>query len=150
MLLRRVHAEDRGCVLAILGGAGLPTEGVVEHFETFIVAESESRVAGVAGLEMYGADALLRSVVVVPEARGTGLGAALTRRALSEATSGNVRNVYLLTTTADAFFPRFGFERIGWEFVPAAVRESREFNGACPSNAVAMRASLKPPKESSA
>ena len=38
-----------------------------------------------------------------------------------------------LTTTADGYFPRFGFERIERSQVPATVRESVEFTSACPA-----------------
>lgn len=89
-----------------------------------------------------GGDALLRSVVVNPDIRGTGLGEQLTRQVLDEARTHGVRAVYLLTTTAESYFPRFGFERIEWERVPARVRESREFRGACPASAIAMWAVL--------
>jgi amino-acid N-acetyltransferase len=140
MLLRRANQGHRAPAVALLEGADLPTEGVAEHFDTFIVAESASRIVGVAGLEIHGLDALPRSVAVAPEVRGTGLGSALTRRALTEARDSGLRVVYLLTTTAEPFFPRFGFERIGWNLVPAKVQESR---GVCPSSAVAMRARLE-------
>jgi amino-acid N-acetyltransferase len=142
MLLRPARDGDRAHVEAILRHADLPTDGVAEHFGTFIVAEAGARVVGVAGVEVHGPDALLRSVAVAPEARGTGLGSALTRRALADARSRGVAVVYLLTTTAESFFPRFGFEPIARSLVPPRVQGSREFQGACPSSAVAMRATL--------
>jgi amino-acid N-acetyltransferase len=143
MLLRAAIERDRARVLALLEGAALPTEGVAEHFGTFVIAESASSIVGTAGLEIRGADALLRSVVVAPQARGTGLGSRLTLHVLGEARARGAEVVYLLTTTAEAFFPRFGFERIGRNRVPASVQESREFRGACPASAVAMRLRLE-------
>jgi amino-acid N-acetyltransferase len=53
-----------------------------------------------------------------------------------------VREVYLLTTTAHAYFPRFGFTRVARDEVAPAVRESEEFRGACPDTAVAMHKTL--------
>ena len=47
--------------------------------------------------------------------------------------------VYLLTTTADGFFPRFGFSRITRDDVPDSVKGSVEFRSACPASAVVMR-----------
>ena len=47
--------------------------------------------------------------------------------------------MYLLTTTAEGWFPRFGFERIAREEVSEAVRGSVEFGGACPATAAVMR-----------
>jgi amino-acid N-acetyltransferase len=48
----------------------------------------------------------------------------------------------LLTTTAERYFPRFGFERVDRKDVPESVRASVEFTSACPSSAIVMRKSL--------
>jgi len=127
---------DLPAVLALLERSGLPTDGAAEHLETMVVAREGGRVVGAAALEPYRDGALLRSVVVEREHQGQGLGEALTSAALNLA---SVPNVYLLTTTAEKFFPRFGFEPISRDDVPASVRESVEFVSACPSSAVVMR-----------
>jgi arsenate reductase len=137
--IRAAEANERATVEALLLAAGLPILGVDEHFASFVVAKDGGRLLGAAGLELHGEDALLRSVVVAAEAKGTGLGSALTRRMLEDARERGVRAVYLLTTTAETFFPRFGFERVTRAEVPRRVQESREFREACPASAVVMR-----------
>jgi amino-acid N-acetyltransferase len=127
---QRAHGERR---------EKLPLEGVAEHFGSFFVVEEDGRIVGAAGLEWYGDVALLRSVVVGPNERGTGLGALLARRAIDEARGRRARALYLLTTTAADFFPRFGFERIARAEPPSALDASRELQGTCPATAVAMR-----------
>ena len=62
--LRTARSADLTEVLALLGRAQLPTAGVAEALSHFVVAESEGKLVGVAGLEVYGASALLRSVAV--------------------------------------------------------------------------------------
>jgi amino-acid N-acetyltransferase len=52
--------------------------------------------------------------------------------------------VFLLTTTAERFFPRFGFEEIARDEVPASVQASVEFQSACPASAIVMRKRLAP------
>jgi amino-acid N-acetyltransferase len=47
--------------------------------------------------------------------------------------------LYLLTTTAERYFPTFGFEPITRADVPATVQTSVEFTAACPSSATVMR-----------
>jgi amino-acid N-acetyltransferase len=47
-----------------------------------------------------------------------------------------------LTTTAERYFPKFGFERIERNDVPASVQASVEFTSACPSSAIVMRKPL--------
>jgi amino-acid N-acetyltransferase len=74
--------------------------------------------------------------------QGQGLGSRLTEAALALARARDQRAVFLLTTTADRFFPRFGFERITREDVPESVRQSIEFQSACPASAVVMRKQL--------
>ena len=141
-MIRSAEACDCASVEALLTAAALPVEGVAEHFQRFFVIDDGGRIVGAAGIELYGHHALLRSVVVADDARGRGLGALLTRRVLGEATARRAHAVYLLTTAAEAFFPRFGFERIARDDVPQALRQSQEFQGACPASAIAMRRRL--------
>ena len=67
------------------------------------------------------------------------MGSALVAHLLIEATSQKLRAVYLLTTTADAYFPRFGFETIERSELDPALQASEELRGACPDTAVCMR-----------
>lgn len=141
-MIRNANPSDRPSVESLLVEERLPLDGVGEHFASFFVVEDGSEIVGAAGIELYGSAALLRSVVVAKRAKGTGVGSRLTERVLDEARSRGADAVYLLTTTADAFFPRFGFEQITRDDVPSAVRASREFQGACPASATVMRRRL--------
>ena len=67
------------------------------------------------------------------------MGEALVRRILDYANDQGISEVYLLTTTAERYFPRFGFVQVAREDVPDTVRGSIEFREACPASAVAMR-----------
>ena len=78
--------------------------------------------------------------MVRPGDQGIGIGAALVRALLDRARTDEVREIYLLTTTAEHWFPRFGFAPIAREQVPDAVRASVEFREACPASAAVMRA----------
>lgn len=129
-------------MLALLREAGLPTDGVPADLADFLVATTGREVVGAVGLERYGDAALLRSAAVREARRGTGVGEALVHAALELARARAVRDLVLLTTTADRWFPRFGFERTSREAVPAAVHASAEFQGACPASAVVMRRAL--------
>jgi hypothetical protein len=46
--------------------------------------------------------------------------------------------LYLLTDTADAYFPRFGFKAVSRDLAPDGIRASREFASACPASAIFM------------
>jgi amino-acid N-acetyltransferase len=142
MNIRAATAKDRATIERLLTAEELPLDGIDEHLSEFVVAEDHGSIRGVAGLEIHESFGLLRSVVVEPSAKGTGIGHALAEAQLAAARAKGLRAVFLLTTTAERFFPRFGFERVTRDEVPAAVQRSREFQGACPATAVIMRRSL--------
>ena len=121
-----------GDLLAILGlvrAVHLPPDGIAETIAYFWVAREGERIVGTVGLEIYDDLALLRSLAVTPELQRTGLGRALTETVLSYLTARQFRAVYLLTTTAEAFFARHGFNLLARDEVPASVQQSVEFQG---------------------
>src|SRR4249919_1821103 len=137
--IERAAGADVAAVLALLTENELPTAGLVEHLPTTIVARQDGRVVGCAALEVYPDGALLRSVAIARALQHHGLGRSITAAALQLADDLKLPAVYLLTTTAERFFPKFGFERIERVAVPASVQTSIEFTSACPSSATVMR-----------
>jgi amino-acid N-acetyltransferase len=143
--LRQAASDDLPSILTLLEGSNLPTQGVdARALPDFIVAERDRRLVGVVGLEIYRESALLRSAAVDPNWRSTGVGRALIEGALDLSRERGIHDVFLLTTTAEHYFPRFGFCCVNRESVPEAVRASVEFQGACPVSAVVMRKSVVP------
>ncbi|HMH55513.1 MAG TPA: arsenic resistance N-acetyltransferase ArsN2 [Gemmatimonadales bacterium] len=141
--VRTAEEKDLPAALSLLGRADLPTAGVADAFSHFIVAESEGRLIGVVGLELYGGSALLRSAAVEESWRGSGVGRVLVDRALDLARQHRIEDVYLLTTTAEHYFPKFGFACVSRDAVTEGVRSSVEFQTACPASAVVMRKALR-------
>ena len=140
--LRRAGPTDLTAVETLLRQLELPTEGVVDWVEWFWVGEHAGTIVGVAGIERYGEAGLLRSVAVARDWQGSGIGRALLDRVLEESRAAGVQDVFLLTTTAEHYFPRLGFACVGRESVPDEMRASAEFTGACPASAVVMRKAL--------
>lgn len=136
--VRAATADDLPAVERLLSGADLPLAGVREAIGTFTVAEQRGELVGVAGLEVCREHGLLRSVAVTPAWRNRGLAGALVRRVLADAEGRGMRGVYLLTTTAADYFPRLGFSVVTRDAVPADVRETEEFQEACPASAIVM------------
>jgi amino-acid N-acetyltransferase len=139
----RAQPEDQPAILGLLTDNGLPTDGLLDHLESAVVARLEGRVVACAALEIYPDGALLRSVAVENTLRGSGLGHQIVRAALEVARERGTRSVYLLTTTAEGFFPRFGFRRVVRADVPTGVQTSVEFQSACPASAVIMATDIK-------
>ncbi len=124
---------------ALLESAALPVSDLTEaHLEHFFFSGPESAPAGLVGLELCGSDALLRSLVVAPANRSAGVGSALVERAEIHARALGARSVFLLTTTAERFFSRHGYQRIARESAPASIRNTREFGDLCPASSVFM------------
>jgi amino-acid N-acetyltransferase len=140
--LRTAFASDLPAISRLLVELKLPTAGVEEWWPHFTVAESGGAIVGLAGIERYADGVLLRSVAVHPASRGLGLARALVDAALDSARRNGSRDAYLLTTTAEQYFPRLGFRVIARETVPASVQASVEFREACPASAVAMHRAL--------
>jgi amino-acid N-acetyltransferase len=141
--LRAARESDLPAVLALLGQAKLPVAGVADAPSQFMVAESDNQLVGVVGLEVYGASALLRSAAVEESWRRSGVGRVLVERALDIARERGIDDVFLLTTTAERYFPRFGFACVSRDSVAKGVQSSIEFQEACPASATVMRKTLK-------
>ena len=142
-MIEAAAARDLPEIRALLQRLQLPLAGVDEHLPTMLVAREGEQIVGTAGLELYAGGALLRSVAVEPSWQGRHLGHQLTEAALQLATINGANAVFLLTTTAERFFPQFGFEQIAREHVPSSVRASVEFQSACPASAIVMRKQLR-------
>jgi amino-acid N-acetyltransferase len=140
----RARPDDAPGILALLNAHGLPPDDLERHLATAVVVRQAGDVVGSAALEIYQDGALLRSVAVAPGLQGQGLGRKLTAAAIDLARTLGTPALYLLTTTAQGYFPGFGFDQIQRADVPASVQASVEFTGACPSTAVVMRKQLTP------
>jgi amino-acid N-acetyltransferase len=139
MHIDHARPDDVDHVLRLLAQNHLPLDGLRDHLATTLVARQDSHVVGSAALEIYPEGALLRSVAVAPHLHGQGLGHDLTDAAIRLAQDLQVPSIYLLTTTAERYFPKFGFEPVARADVPATVQTSIEFTSACPSSATVMR-----------
>lgn len=132
-------AWERDGVKAALVKAGLPADDIgdervlVWRFETL-----QGIPVGFGALEVFGGDALLRSLVTLPPLRQVGMGAAMVAMLESEARALKCRTIYLLTKSETNFFARLGYAACARSDVPQAVRASRQFAALCPPTAAAM------------
>jgi amino-acid N-acetyltransferase len=142
IIIEPAGVQDLQAVHDLLARRNLPLDGVDDHVRTMLVAKDGSQIVGTAALELYSEGALLRSVAVDANQQGRRLGSRLTEAALRLARTHGVAEVFLLTTTAERFFPRFGFEPIARADVPSSVQASIEFRSACCASALVMRKRL--------
>lgn len=146
MRIRNAVPADLEKIRSLLQANGLPIEDVSGTLiETFLVAEdADGTMVGSAGLEPAGSSVLMRSLAVAIASRGAGTAKELVARLEDNARSRGYREVWLLTTTAQRYFERAGYETVGREHAPVDVQRSRQFAALCPATAICMRKRLGP------
>ena len=140
----RPIAGSDPALVAALTDAGLPTDDLDEANRRFFAYETLSgTVVGFAGVEIHGGDALLRSLVVLPAARGHGFGGAILARLCRRAFDDGARRAFTLTTTVADWLERQGFARIARADAPAAVLATRQATSLCPASAVLLMRKIR-------
>jgi amino-acid N-acetyltransferase len=139
--IRPAQLKDKDVVHSLLLGFKLPLDGL-EETKLWALQSDGGEVVGVAGLEVYGEQGLLRSLAVKGQLQNQGLGRVLVNHIMGEAKKEGVIDLFLLTTTAPKFFEKLGFKVEIREKVTGLVTESVEFKSACPKTAVLMRLKL--------
>jgi len=142
-VLRPAVPTDVDVAGEMLAAEGLPTEDLSLD-RLAIVAEISGRVAGVVGLEQSDGLGLLRSLVVEKNNRGSGLGDRLVAALEERARQRGLKELWLLTIDADRWFGARGYEMRERDSAPQAIRETKEFAGLCPGDAVLMMKDLGP------
>ena len=124
---------------ALLEESGLPVSDLnVEHFEHFLYLGEFDNPSGIIGLEIFDSAALLRSLAVSKNIQGKGYGESLVLAMEDYAKSKNIKELYLLTETAENFFNKLNYDKMKKETAPESIRDSSEFSSVCPESAVLM------------
>ncbi|HEY1773610.1 MAG TPA: arsenic resistance N-acetyltransferase ArsN2 [Gammaproteobacteria bacterium] len=133
-------ARDEVALGILLQASDLSGEDITpEMLEHFLVAHVDKALVGCAGLEMMMDESgLLRSVAVDEAHRGTGLGKELVAAMEEHAREAGVRDLYLLTTTAEGFFAGLGYKKIPREQAPSGIAGTTQFSELCPTSSCFM------------
>ena len=96
-------------------------EAIYEMLREFIVAEEDGRIVGCVAVDIFWSDlAEIKSVAVVPERRGQGVGRMLVEAAEADAGKLGVKKLFALTYEKGFFLSR-GFEPIDRNMLPEKV-----------------------------
>jgi N-acetylglutamate synthase-like GNAT family acetyltransferase len=134
---------ERDGLRAALSRAKLPVDDIGQDDILFWRFETRDGVpAGFGGLEVHGEDALLRSIVTLPQLRRIGMGRAIVQAIELEARLRKCRAIYLLTTSEAAFFTALGYAPLDRKRAPKPIQQSRQFASLCPDTAALMRKAL--------
>ena len=141
--LGRASMQDLIAIRALLERSGLPTSDLESARPEFAVIRENDQVIAAGALQSFGSSALLRSVVVAPDRRRSGLGQAIVSELERMARAAQISRLVLLTQTAAEFFGHRGYRVIDRSTAPEDMRESEEFRSLCPSSAICMVKSLQ-------
>ena len=144
MTLEAASPSDEPRIRQLLDLCGLPQEDLTpQHLRHFWVLKEKIEIIGVVGLEVFRGLALLRSLAIDPRFRKRGLAQKLTEKAEEYATSLEIKELYLLTGTAESFFLKRGYQRIERTSAPPEIQRTTEFQGLCPVSSMLMVKQLK-------
>jgi amino-acid N-acetyltransferase len=138
-MIRSAGPSDMESILGLLAESGLPTGGIADLLDQFVVAEDGDAVIAVGGVEYHGSHALLRSLAVSAEHRGRGVGTVICDHLEALAAQHGVESIYILTETAEEFFAHRGYAIAERSEAPAEIAASEEFADLCPQSATFMR-----------
>lgn len=120
---------------AALTAEKLPVDDLAEAGRRFFRVIRGGATVGYAGYELHGSDALLRSIVVLPDHKGHGIGETTLRLLIGEAARVGARRGYLITMSAAPFFEKQGFRPVDRASVPEAILATRQAASLCPASA---------------
>lgn len=148
IIVRDAGRADWDVVRQILDEAGLPFADLgPDRLGHFLIAErvgaEQSDTLGIIGLQCFEETGLLRSLVVSESNRKSGLGRRLVAALEASACSAGVKDLWLLTIDAEAYFDGLGYKLMSRDSAPKSIRETDEFSGLCPDGAYLMRKILK-------
>ena len=134
-----INPNYRPALISLLQSESLPVEDLPTDLSNFFMATDDGFIIGAVGLEIYGRSGLLRSLIVKPEYRESKIARSLINELERRAKSLGLNSIYLLTETAQGYFPKIGYETLSREDAPDSLKQSSEFSHVCPKNAIFMK-----------
>lgn len=127
--------------IQLLKKNNLPTEDINPGTQLFVV-EEENNVVGTVAVEYNFNEALLRSLSVSEEKRNAGIGLMLVEFIEDYVQKQGVKSIYLLTTTAENFFLKRGYQKTDRNAVPDFIKNTKEYSVLCSSSSTLMKKAL--------
>ena len=115
--IRPARADEEAIIRAMIRRERLDPMNV--HWQNFLVAEDARGIIGIGQIKPYPGGRELGSLVVAPERRQSGVGAALIN-ALIEKSPGPL--VLFCLVFREAYYAKFGFKRVALRDLPASFK----------------------------
>ena len=129
-------------IVDLLKDSALPILDIEDSRSIFVGIYTDNKLVGCVGIQIIDEIALLRSLAVSKEYRGQGLAIKLTKAIIQKAKSRSINSLFLLTTDAEKFFVKVGFEKIIKTSAPNGIKETKQYSEICSDSAVVMELKL--------
>ena len=139
METKELYPDEFDSAFGLLSEAKLDFSDLKQPNIRLFRFEENGQTIGVGGLEIFGDQALLRSVAVKKEFQGKGLGKEMVAQIEQAARESAIKSFYLLTNTAPEFFRSIGYQQIDRNDFAEPLKQTAQFAGLCPVSAVCMK-----------
>jgi arsenate reductase (thioredoxin) len=147
VIIRPANRNDFDEIIKLLAAEKLPVDDIDDSLKNFFLAVAGNEITGVIALEIYGEYGLLRSMATNAAYRNKGIAARLIEQLFNHAQAKGLKEIYLLTETAEKYFAGKGFAVVKRDDVPESIKKSGEFSHVCPSTAVVMKKEIMSKKK---
>ncbi len=130
-------------IAELLKANNLPYEDIISSKVEFITEEQDGVLLGCIGIEKYAEDGLLRSLAVDDLYKNNGIGKKLIDELFNKSRIEGIKKIHLLTTTAEKYFEKYGFQIAERAKAPNGILQSKEFSEICPVSSTYMIMNIK-------
>jgi amino-acid N-acetyltransferase len=138
LIIKQATEREFDAIKKLLDDNNLPTTDIHQDNIQFFIGLIDDKIMSVIGLEKVKNIGLLRSLAVTDLFKNQQVGSRLIRQIFDLCASEHIDKLYLLTTTAEKYFVKFGFTKIERMEAPDILKQTREFKDICPVSAVLM------------
>jgi N-acetylglutamate synthase-like GNAT family acetyltransferase len=127
-VIRKASEKDLLPIQRLLAKAGLQEGAMEDHLKDFLVVENENhQVIGTVGVECFGKEGLLRSLVIDAPNWTSYRSLEFLQVALAHAKEKGVETVYLCAKQASELFAILGFKQMDQDQLPESIKTSSHF-----------------------
>ncbi len=141
--IRKATQNDYMAIIHLLLSNQLPSLDIHSLNIELFVGLHHQEIIATLGIEKYDDVALVRSFCVQEAFRSQRIGEAMLQYLFQHCQYENIQSLYLLTTTAENYFKRYGFKTIERATVPVVIQQTKEYSSLCPSSAIMMSKKIK-------
>lgn len=138
LVIKPARKEDLDLIVKLLSDNDLPTVDVGESSVELFVGLINGEIVSTIGLERFTNIGLLRSLAVRDGYKNRKIGDKLVSQLFDVCVENRIKDLYLLTTTAEEYFIKYGFRKVDRTDVPELIKQTKEFKDICPLSAVVM------------